>query len=327
MEQQQEDWLVIVNPNAGRQKGQKDWPEIEQLLKEKGFAFKCIQTERKFHAIEITKEQIEEGYKKIIVVGGDGTLNEVVNGIFLQKKHPSNEITIGIITVGTGNDWGRMYSIPGKYSKAIKAIQKGKTFVQDAGMVDYSVNGHFEKRYFANIAGMGYDALVAEKTNALKEKGKGGALSYLLNLCAGLFQYKVTRLKIDIDQKTVFEGDVFSLSLGICKYNGGGMMQLPFAKPDDGLFDLTLIKKTSKFKIIRNIKNLYDGSFIKLPEVETYQGKNISIVSDPKNTVFLETDGESLGHSPLDFNIIPAAIKLIAHKKFFKNGFSKQPEE
>ncbi len=96
------------------------------------------------------------------------------------------------------------------------------------------------------------------------------------------------------------------------------MMQLPHAIPDDGLYDMTVIRKTSKFRVVRNIKNLYDGSFLNMPEVETFTGKKISITSTPRHSIFLETDGESLGSSPLDFEIVPQAVKLIVRKKALK---------
>lgn len=312
-------WLVIVNPNAGRRKVERDWKEIASSLEKEGFLFDHYMTDRKLHALQLAKENIEKGYQKIIVVGGDGTINEVVNGIFLQQRLSSSEITLGMITIGTGNDWGRMYKIPNKYKKTIKIIKKGKTVIQDAGYVNYQLDGTSYKRYFVNMAGMGYDALVAQKTNQMKEKGKGGPFAYIYNLIAGLYQYKNTFLEIIIDDKKVFEGKVFSLSLGICKYNGGGMMQLPFAIPDDGIFDVTIVKKTTKFRVIKNIKNLYDGSFTDLPEVELFKGKKISIISHPRNSIFLETDGESLGHSPLEFNIIPKCIQVIVSKKYYKD--------
>ncbi len=311
-------WLVVVNPNAGRRKVERDWKEISSLLMDEGFDFDHFMTEGKLHAIQIAKENIEKGYKKIIVVGGDGTLNEVVNGVFLQKRFPAKDILLGIVTIGTGNDWGRMYKIPAKYKKAVKVLKKGKTIIQDAGYVDYHLNKTINRRYFINMAGMGYDALVAQKTNRMKEKGKGGPFAYFYNLITGLYQYKNTFLEITINDKKVFEGNIFSMSLGICKYNGGGMMQLPFAIPDDGIFDVTIVKKTTKFRVLRNIKNLYDGTFTDLPEVELFKGRKISIVSRPENSISLETDGESLGHSPLNFNIIPRCIQLIVNKKYFQ---------
>jgi diacylglycerol kinase family enzyme len=139
---------------------------------------------------------------------------------------------------------------------------------------------------------------------------------YLINLLQGLFQYNNTQLSLTADGNEVFNGKVFSMSIGICKYNGAGMMQLPYAISNDGLFDVTVIKKTSKFTVMRNIKNLYDGSFINMKEVETFTGKKFVIEAAPPNKLFLETDGESLGHSPLFFEIVPSSIKLIVRSEF-----------
>ena len=312
-------WLVIVNPTAGVGLAGKDWPAIEQLLISEGFNFEAHLTTHPFHAISLTRDLVQQhGYQKIIAVGGDGTLNEVVNGIFQQDRFPSSDIMLGMITVGTGNDWGRMYDFPKKYEKAIRIIKNERTFLQDVGKVKYRYDSEDKSRYFINMAGMGYDALVAQKTNLMKARGKGGTLAYLYNLLTGLFQYENTHLHIKVDDKEVLNDKVFSLSIGICKYNGGGMMQLPDAIPDDGLFDMTVIRKTSKFRIFKNIKNLYDGSFINLPEVSVFSGKQITITSIPPHSIYLETDGESLGNSPLDFQIVPKAVKLIIRKKALK---------
>lgn len=306
-------YLVIVNPNSGSRKGLKDWDLIAKLLVQYGIEFDNIFTEHKNHAIEISRKAVLDGYRKIIVVGGDGTMNEVINGVFSQDKVQTKKIKIGMIPVGTGNDWGRMYDIPNNYEAAIKIIQNNNTFIQDAGKINYE-NAENHIRYFVNMAGMGYDALVAQKTNSMKEQGKGGPFAYLINLFLGLIQYKFNHMNIAIDGEQKYNGKVFSISIGICKFNGGGMMQLPDAVPDNGKFDITLIKKASKFKVITNIKNLYDGSFVKIPEVETFTGKKIEIIARPKHSVFLEADGESLGNSPLEFNIIPKSVCLISGK-------------
>jgi diacylglycerol kinase family enzyme len=118
------------------------------------------------------------------------------------------------------------------------------------------------------------------------------------------------------DGQNVFSGKVFSMSIGICKFNGGGMMQLPNAIADDGLFDITVIRKTTKLRIVTNIKNLYDGSFVNMPEVSLFTGKKITITAQPANKLYLETDGESLGHSPLEFEIVPRSIRLFVKKKY-----------
>lgn len=303
-----EDWLVIVNPNAGLRKAEKDWKQISSLLVKNEIPFKSIFTEHRDHAVWLSKRFIEAGFRKIIVVGGDGTFNETVNGIFSQQRLIPTEITLGMIPVGTGNDWARMFHVPFQYTAAIKVIKNGKTFIQDVGKVVYHDSDRQLERYFVNMTGMGFDAMVAEKTNKQKEMGKGGPLSYFYNIFTSLFSFQNTHYEILVDDQKI-RGQVFSLNVGICKYNGGGMMQLPFADPADGLMDVTIINKIGRLKVIRNVKKLYDGSFTKLPQVKTYQGKKVSVVSVRK--LFLEADGESLGHSPFSFDILPQSLRVI----------------
>ena len=302
-------WLIIVNPNAGVKKGGKDWPLISRLLNSAGLSHLCVLTEHRDHANQLAYEFIEEGYRNIVVVGGDGTLNEVVNGIFLQKHVSPSAITLGMIPVGTGNDWCRTFGIPFDYKDAIGILKNGKTFLQDVGQISYFKNQDPIQRHFINIAGMGYDALVAKKTNISKEKGRGGPLTYLFFVFSSLFQYKFIEAVIEIDNQQVFKGEMFSMNVGICKYNGGGMMQVPAAIQDDGLFDVTLIKKAPKWMVIRHASKLYDGTLVKLPIVETYRGKSIRIRSIGK--IYLEADGESLGHSPFVYEILKQSLKVV----------------
>jgi len=302
-------WFMIVNPNAGVKKGSKDWPGILENLKAEDMDFDYRLTERKEHAIQLASDAVAGGARNICVVGGDGTLNEVLNGMMAFTGVPSSEITLGMIPVGTGNDWCRMFGIPFDYLKAIQILKKKKTFLQDAGKITY-YHGHEQKvRYFMNVAGMGYDALVAKKTNILKEKGMGGPLTYMYFVFASLFQYKFMEAVIEADGKVVFKGEVFSMNVGICKYNGSGMMQVPFAVPDDGLLDVTLIKKASKWMVVRYARKLFDGSLVDLPIVATFRGENIRIRSAGK--IYLEADGESLGHTPFVFEIRPRCIKIV----------------
>ncbi len=309
-------WLVVVNPHAGGSKAKADWPKIQQLLVDGGFIFDVHFSEYPHHAIGLVKQLMEEkGYRQLIAVGGDGTLNEVVNGIFQQQRLNPEDVTLGLITVGTGNDWGRMYEMPKSYKKQVKIIKKGHVLKQDVGKVKYLHDTEENSRFFVNIAGMGFDALVAKKTNILKEKGSGGPLSYLYSLVTGLFQFHPVHLEIRDETAVLFSGKVFSISIGICQYNGGGMKQLPNAIPNDGLFDVTIIKNTTKSRVLRSIHKVYDGSFVNMDIVETFTGKEFTITSSPNHKAFLETDGESLGHSPLHFKVVPEAISLIVRKK------------
>ena len=301
-------WFVIVNPNAGRKKGKKDWPEIASLLKKERISFHVIFTERRGHAVFLTRDAIRTGYRKILVVGGDGTMNEVVNGVFRQKMVKTSSVCLAMIAIGTGNDWGRMFDIPNDYKKAVHLVNQKRHFLQDAGIVHYHKGEHTEQRYFVNIAGLGFDAVVAQKTNYLKERGRGGTLVYIWSLLTSLIYYRHSHVNINIDGESLTD-QIFSISVGIGKFNGGGMMQLPYAVADDGLFDMTVIRKIGRLNVIRNVGRLFNGTITSHPRVKTYTGRNIIISSEP--LILLEADGESLGHSPFSFGIIPQSIQIV----------------
>ena len=301
---------MLVNPAAGGGKAEKDWPDIEALLHKHGISYDAFLTSRRLHAAILSREKIEAGYSKIIVVGGDGTMNEVINGVFAQKRFPTNEVMLGMISVGTGNDWGKMFDIPGDYEEAIKTIKSQNTFIQDAGLVSYNRSNQTWQRYFINIAGMGFGARVVARSNKLKAKGKSSARLYMATLLTSLLKYRSIKTFIEIDGNS-FMRKVFNLNVGIGKYNGGGMMQIPDAIADDGLYSITLIKKMGKLNVIANINKLYNGKITKHRKVESYSGKVISI--DSPSTLHLETDGETLGHSPIEFQIIPRSVKVIAN--------------
>ncbi len=306
------EWFLIINPVSGAGRGKRDWLQVSTLLKEAGIGFKYTFTEYRGHASDLARKAVEEGWRGIICVGGDGSANEVINGIFTQNNVSTKDVSIALIPVGVGKDWGRTIGIPSNYTDAVNAIKNASTFIQDAGLVQYYDAGTLKKRYFANVAGIGYDALVTEKANLMKEQGRSGTLPYLLSLITCLLKYRYTSVKLKVDGIEI-KDDVFSINVGICKYSGGGMMQVPEAIPDDGLLDLTLIKSIGKLEVLKNVKNLYDGSFIQHPRIETFRGRQILIESKPK--IYLEVDGESLGHTPLRFNIIPKSVKVIVEER------------
>ncbi len=301
-------WIAIINPNAGKGKGEKDWKKISSLMREKDISFEAVFTEKKYHAIELTEKYIKENYWNFIIVGGDGTLNEVVNSVLNQNYVPSVDISIAMIPVGTGNDWCRNYDIPFEYEKAIDVISKGKYFYQDAGLVSFMNGTSLKKRYFINMAGMGFDAAVAKRTNRQKENGKMSTLSYYKNIFSTLFSFKSKETIIEAENFS-FKDMAFTYNVGICRFNGGGMKQAPNAIPDDGEFDLTLIRKISRFTVIKNVKKLFDGSFVDLSFVETHRSRKLKINSEPPSLI--EIDGESVGSSPFEFEVIPKCLKVI----------------
>jgi len=241
-------------------------------------------------------------------------------GLYRDFLGFSSEILgIGLIPVGTGNDWARTYGIPRDYEQAVKVIAEEKFFIQDTGKVEYMHEGKKRFRYFLNNAGMGFDASVVEKANLQKEQGRGNSLTYLLNLLTTMYQYKTLPGTVYIGKEPM-KLKIFSFCVGICPWAGNGMKQLPQAIPDDGKFDITLIRPISKMKIVRNIKKLYDGSFIKLPEVIMHRSDKLSIQS--LKPIYLEVDGESLGHTPIRFEVIPASLKVIYNRLTWKEDLS-----
>lgn len=303
-------WLVIVNVAAGAGKAGADWDTIDTLLKKYDFQYHTEFTDRRLHAMKIARDRILEGYRKIIVVGGDGTMNEVINGVFKQDRVPTTEVMLGMIAVGTGNDWSKMFGIPRDYEEAVQTIRKQKTFIQDAGLVSYRKSDKTWQRYFLNIAGMGFGARVVARTNKLKDRGISNPTLYLLNIFTSLLRYRSVKTHLRLDDSDV-QCDVFSLNIGIGKYNGGGMMQVPHAIADDGLYSITLIKKMGKLNVLANLKRLYNGKITNHSKVEAYTARTVTVNSP--TDLHLETDGETLGHAPLEFRIIPRSLQVITN--------------
>jgi YegS/Rv2252/BmrU family lipid kinase len=305
-------WFVIVNPNAGNGKGKKDWSRISELFDRENIPVIPHFTEEKGAATVLAIKAAEEGYRKIISVGGDGTLNEVINGIFSQSYCSPGDITVGMIPVGTGNDWGRMFRIPLIYEGAVAVIRENKIIRHDVGLITYYLNDELHKRYFINIAGLGFEAIVVRKTNKQKDKGRSNQAIYLFNLLTSLISYKNTEADIIIDGKRT-TARVFSVNVGNGRYCGGGMRQTPEALPDDGLLDITVIRDMGRIEIIKNLKILYDGTILSHPKVDGYRATNLRVES--KSILYAEADGESLGHTPVEFSIIPAGINIIYGEK------------
>jgi YegS/Rv2252/BmrU family lipid kinase len=309
------EWFTIVNPNAGNGKGKKDWDRISGLFEKENIGVIARVTEKKGQAIEFIRDALGSGFRRIISVGGDGTLNEVVNGVFTQDYCSPKEVVIGMIPVGTGNDWGRMFGIPLVYEGAVKVIKECKTMAHDIGIISYYSGSEQHKRYFINIAGLGFEAVVVKKTNRQKDKGRSNNAIYLYNLISSLISYNNTKADIIIDGKKI-TCNVFSVNVGNGRYCGGGMRQTPDALPDDGLLDITVIKEMGRFEIIKALKILYDGTILRHPKVDGYRSDNLRVESD--SLLYAEADGESLGHTPVEFSIIPAGINVVYGTKIIQ---------
>lgn len=311
-----------MNPVAGSGKGLDDWPVISGLLRESGIVPDYVFTEKKYHAIELAVEAVNNGYRKIIVVGGDGTIHEVVNGLFIQQKVSPQDVLLSVIAVGTGNDWIRMFGIPRKYSEAIRSIVEEHSFLQDVGTISYYKSQVKHTRYMANVAGIGFDAFVNKKYNELKEEGRTSKWLYMWSALKSVLKYSSTGVKIWVDDKLIADELVYSATVGIGKYNGGGMLQMPEAIADDGLFDLTVIRNISRFGVLRRFKSLYNGKIYNIEKVSFDRGRKIKVESSPE--IRVEVDGEALGFSPFEFEIIDRAIRVVVSEKFLMDEVRKR---
>ncbi|MGI6478680.1 MAG: diacylglycerol/lipid kinase family protein [Salinivirgaceae bacterium] len=300
-------YFFLINPNAGNSEGKREWSNILEVINKNNLDLDFAFTEFNGHAEQIVLEQIKVGHRNFIIVGGDGTVNEVINAVCKQNEVSSEDISLGIIQMGTGNDWSKYYEFDNDYQKAIDRFKQKKTKFQDVGLIRYKDESENKEAYFINIAGLCFDSVVVKATNQMKARGKRTRLSYMFSLLKNLINYKPWHLKIHINDE-ILEGKFLSISIGNGKYSGGGMLQTPDAIIDDGWLDVTIYENMPKFKIAINVGRLFNGSVSKVRGVRMFKTKKFLIESEQE--IFAETDGEIIGSTPYEISIIPKAVKV-----------------
>ena len=299
---------LIVNPASARGKMVARFPQIEATLRAENFPFDAVFTARHEHAIELARRAVEAGYDLIVAVGGDGTLNEVANGMLAVGGKPINpNAALGVITSGTGGDFARSAGIPRDTLAAAQHLARAtQTRSLDVGEMIYSRNGQETRRYFVNVAGMGFDAEVIERTETGGKRG-GGTIPYYSALIATVFNYQNKTVSLRVDDQTL-EGAVNSVVVCNGKFFGGGMMVGPHAALSDGKFDVIVIGDFGTLEVILNTPRLYNGTILTHPKVGEYRGTVVTV--DSKQRMLIEADGELIGEGPASFRIIPAGLKL-----------------
>lgn len=299
------DWFLIINPTSGNGKSKKSWQRISTLLTHHGIRFYAAFTKYSKHESELVQHAINNGFTKIISVGGDGTLHHIVNGIMSQKLVETTTIQLAVIPIGTGNDWVKTYNIPAKIEKSIVNIIQGKAVLQDIGKL---VTKNNTITYFNNVAGIGYDGYVVDKLKKLK---KFGAIAYLLSGIYGLLFYKKTDFKIEFNDKILQEKCLMTI-FGICKFSGGGMQFTKDVNPTDGLLDITIAKNLTLVDLLLNLPKLYNGKIVNHKKVTTYKTTDIKVT--PISSVdkpFIQADGELINSGSVNVSIIKNAIQFI----------------
>lgn len=294
----------MANPSSGGGKPLKNLDNIQQHFAQKGAAVECHLSNNSLHFNELVLWGLERGFRHIICAGGDGTIHAAVNILMQQNSEIRAQVSLGLISLGTGNDWIKTYRKQENLQDKINHILEGRTLLQDIG--ELTISG--QKSYFLNIAGVGFNGFIAPRISPLK---KLGAIGYKLGLLYWMFGYKNKKITFKLNNKH-FSLRSFMTSIGICQYAGGGMMLCPKANPLDGLFHITVIKDLSIFQIIRYMPLLKTGKFDHLDVVETYTSSSIEINLEEENTMLeCEADGEYYGVGNIKATIIPAALRFI----------------
>jgi YegS/Rv2252/BmrU family lipid kinase len=261
-------------------------------------------------ATTLVRRAIQSGATSIIAVGGDGTINEAINGLCDGEQPPSVELTFGFITFGTGGDFRRSFDLPKDVSAAIERLKHGNVRTIDLGRLQYtSATGANGQRWFNNIASFGFSGEVVRAVNAARfSKLLGGKFSFFWNSFWELRKYTGCKVDLTIDGNTISD-DICVAAICNGRFFGGGMMMAPDAALSDGQFDVVVIKQHPPITIF-DMRLLYSGSHLSHPNVSVMRGKKIEAKPLSNAPVYLDVEGEAPGSLPASFEIVPAALRL-----------------
>lgn len=301
-------YKLIVNPIAGRGVAESSIPRIDQLLRDHGLAFDIVRTQGPWHASDLAQEAVNDGYHVVVAVGGDGTANEVLNGLMRAKQTSDSESTLGVLSVGRGNDFAYGAGVPSDLTQACKVLAQSQPTRMDVGFVQGGL--YPEGRYFGNGVGIGFDAVVGFE--ALKMKRLSGFISYLVAALKTIFlYYKAPKVLIECDDQTM---EMYTLMVSTMngRRMGGGFMMAPQALNDDGLFDYCIASQVSRARIFALIPLFMNGTQANNPAITTGQTRKISVTA-LEGVLPAHSDGETLctdGKS-LSIQILPGQLQIL----------------
>jgi YegS/Rv2252/BmrU family lipid kinase len=289
--------VFLVNPASANGKTGKRWPQIARAAHEAGLRGEAVFSERAGQLADLAREAADEGATLLVVVGGDGTVHEVVNGIAGRDG-----VELALIPRGTGWDFARTHEIPKRLGDALRVARDGVARPFDLGRATYAGG----EAWFANIASVGMSGAVAAKANATT-KALGAKTSYLMALGVVFARWKNVQLTVSVDGERR-SGLMEDVIVAVGRYLAGGMMITPDAEPDDGLFDVLLIGDVTKAELVRVMPKIYRGTHLPHPKGEVLRGGSVTI--DAESPLPIQLDGEQPGTTPVRFETVPAAIRL-----------------
>ena len=302
---------VVVNPASANGLTGKRWPEIAEIMKEEGLNFDATLTSRPGEGTVLTKRYLEQGYELIIAVGGDGTVNEVINGFFDEQGILINKkAAFSFISTGNGRDLARTVGISRDPREAVNHIINSVPRQVDLGRVSFNSNvGERVNRFFINVAGLGLDGETVARVNRTT-KVFGGFISFLWGTLISLLLYKNKHMSVEVDGKVVCDEPLVIAIFGNGRFFGGGMKIAPHALMDDGFFDVVILGNLSKFNLVCNLPRVYQGTHLNHPRITSLRGKTVKIKSSDR--ALLNLDGEQPGEGPVEVEILPSALNLRA---------------
>ena len=299
--------FVIANPKAAGGRVAAKWGRLYATVSSSLGSTTVRFTGHQGHAIELTREALREGYERIVVVGGDGTLNEVVNGFFDEEgKSINSEAILAVIPAGTGGDFARSIGMRGVNPE--DAFRTATIRPVDTGVVQ--CGGHH--RHFINIASFGSTGLVIDRVNKASKTILRGKASYFFETIVGLSQYKNQKVRLRVDDHFDEVMSVNCVAVASGRYFGGSMKVAPKAVLDDGLFDVVMIADMSALEFVRHNKRIYSGTHLELDQISLVRGSRVVAEPVGDGAVCIECDGERPGDLPATFDILPQSIKLWA---------------
>lgn len=306
------EWYFIVNPRAGSGKTMYQWVPAEERLNKLGIPFITAYTDHKRHATALAYDAASEGYRRIVAVGGDGSVHEVFNGIMKwcdENGTDPMEFSLGVAPIGSGNDWIKSLGVPHDMDEVISLIARGKTAPIDVVCVR---NNGGRRCYMANIGGAGFDSHVCKRVNLQKESGARGKKIYLKALWTTMFSLKSINIKVVADGNAIFEGAAYSFALGNGPYSGSGMRQVPLAVMDDGILDVMIVPRLPLSTLIKQIPRLFNGKLNESPDVVMAKCRSLEIIPlDQDSADIFELDGEIEGHLPISIDMDGRQINAI----------------
>jgi YegS/Rv2252/BmrU family lipid kinase len=307
---------VVVNPVAGSGKAEKiAGTLIQDISKISDALIRMTFTEKAGDATFITRKAIQEGSDMIIAVGGDGTINEVVNGFFIDGLPVNPDCELGIISCGTGRGFGNGILLPREVDRQIGLLINAQSIPADVGRIIYkSLSGETSERLFINECQTGIGSKVASVVGK-KHKSFGGPIAFGISATIQAIILKPLLLDIEFDNDPVREYKLIGLVTGNGTECAGGMKLTPDAKIDDGFLDVLMISNMNVAKRLMNLTKVYSGTHLLSPYFSVKRCKKLNVRSE--SPALIEADGEILGNSPFTIEIIPASIKI---KTGFKNS-------